>query len=601
MPSLLPQHGPDLRAGTTGPASLIPWLHNEGLGRTLRAAATLVERRVDLEEAYDHLRLGVCDGCGLLPQGLRDPHDPRLHLCSRRITRTVAALLPPVAPHQLANPGDLRRLDPDALEALGPIDRPYLLEPDLGPLQPMGGPEAHARAVAALGDDARLVLGPTGNSLEASWLLARFAEALGGDLHLAGADEHLGFVGTLAARTGRPHGHTGLHELQDADVVLVWDAHLVDQHPLLARNLLRAREGGARVVLVGPYRPASLDVTHHGAPVFGAWLLDDHLQVPAGGEVGLAWGVRPGPLPDDGAARALHRLLDGARRVVSLVATDTPHGAHRADALLALHHSWGQLHRGAGLLPVPLHAGLVPAWDLGARSPAPASRTALTLGPAAVRAHHRIHLVDHLHPDVLDVAADGWTLLLPVRPLHRSIDGATLVSAERRLRHLPARPDTASLRGVPDAAHRLHRMAADLGHRLPGPSGADLREALSTQVPGYGAVATQRAGDEAWVHAPTLPVAELAPAEAPWRAEPPRLLLRTLPAPRDRAATDRLLISPHDASALGLEPDRMVRVDLDEQSFVLPIAIGDVLRGHVIRYGAADRPILEQPCSLGSP
>ncbi len=62
MPSLLPQHGPDLRAGTTGPASLIPWLHNEGLGRTLRAAATLVERRVDLQEAYDHLRLGVCDG-----------------------------------------------------------------------------------------------------------------------------------------------------------------------------------------------------------------------------------------------------------------------------------------------------------------------------------------------------------------------------------------------------------------------------------------------------------------------------------------------------------------------------------------------------------
>jgi hypothetical protein len=140
MPSLLPQHGPDLRAGTTGPASLIPWLHNEGLGRTLRAAATLVERRVDLEEAYDHLRLGVCDGCGLLPQGLRDPHDPRLHLCSRRITRTVAALLPPVAPHQLANPGDLRRLDPDALEALGPIDRPTCWSPTSVPCSPWGAP-----------------------------------------------------------------------------------------------------------------------------------------------------------------------------------------------------------------------------------------------------------------------------------------------------------------------------------------------------------------------------------------------------------------------------------------------------------------------------
>lgn len=604
--------------GEVGPASLVPFGIHEGTP-LLTAAWHALAAQNALRYGFDILQEGVCTGCALGSRGLFDEHTRTPHLCGHRLDRLHTHLAAPVRPERLGDLRGLRALSPGRLEDLGPIDRPYLLRPGSRTLAPLSWEDALTPCADALGQQGvQWVIGPDTPSNEATFAMIDAARRCGLEARLAGADAHLRAMDELQACAGVRSATVGLHELSQAETVLLWDAHLVEQHPLLARTLARAKAGGARLVGIGPYRAPSLDRTWHTAPLFGTRLIDDHIHTHAGGEPAAAqaaamllehWAGQPSPSIDpwvraSGAGHErlewLATVLSRSSKVVSCWSTDL---GPRAQGIVALHRAARALGPGAGLLPLPRHVGGIGAIDMGVQAPfdpGAATETVVALGtvraPSALR---RIHLLRHLHPGALQPPPEGgWALLLPTRGVHQSMDGITTTNVERRVRFSPPIPGSPDPGDARDAHAILGQLLAAAGIEAPSSAtGQALRDAIAEAVPSYRGIETLRAPGHAFQWGGAQLAVGPSPGDAPALSSPPDgPVLRTLPSPRDGSPSSHALLSARDADALGLSDGSLVRIEAGEERLVLPIAIADVHPGTVIVHGESPGDV---PCTLG--
>lgn len=269
--------------GAPGIASLVPFGFGQQaphpLGELLGA---LWENRGSLPYAWRLLRYGVCD-CGL-PDGV--------HLCTPRLRSLRHHTLPALAPADVIDIERLRRMTRRELHALGRIPYPFVYRRGdrgftriswdhalgiAGAALRETPPHRHAWLAASASDEANYVFAKA----------ARLSGARSVDVCASGS------TGALTDTIG-PASTCSLHDLIGTDLVLLWGTSLAS-HPGIRTYLARAKQRGARVVVVNPTRESNLErcwaPSSLRSALFGTTLRDDLLQVAVGGDIALAQGV----------------------------------------------------------------------------------------------------------------------------------------------------------------------------------------------------------------------------------------------------------------------------------------------------------------------
>lgn len=283
------QSGPGPIPGQRAIASLVPF----GLGQekphdyaTLARAAW--ESRDNLRYAGRLLVFGVCDECSLGPRGLYDDVVEGMHLCGRRLRGLRRLTMPPLAPADLLDVERLRALDGEALERLGRLANPYLRRAGEPGFRHIGWEEA----LRLLEDEGRgvaperlgFLVSARGITNETCYALSKAARLLGtNNVDLLSAPGRAEADRALEEALGIGGPTCALSDLIGSDLVLLVGARVAEEQPEMLRYLARAKERGARVVVIAPALEPGTDAcwipTEPLSALFGTRVLDDLVQV----------------------------------------------------------------------------------------------------------------------------------------------------------------------------------------------------------------------------------------------------------------------------------------------------------------------------------
>lgn len=288
--------GPPIR-GEAGISSLVPFGLDQVKPRHFREAAGVVwENRDNLSYAMRILRHGVCDGCSLGPRGLRDDVLPGLHVCMSRLkllrNNTVGAF----APADVADISRLRRMDDRELRKLGRIPYPFVYRK---------GDRGFSRtswkeALDLLGDRLREVepdrtawfATSKGITNETYYTFTKTARLLGtNNVDFCARLCHAASVSGLSATIGYGAPTCSLSDFIGTDLLLLWGTNLANNQPVSVKYLAAAKEAGTRIVVINTVMEKGLAnywiPSNAKSAVFGTRLMDDFVQVKAGGDLAL--------------------------------------------------------------------------------------------------------------------------------------------------------------------------------------------------------------------------------------------------------------------------------------------------------------------------
>jgi len=323
-----------------------------GLGRTKphhfwEIFKTIWENRDNLPYAWRILRHGVCDGCSLGPRGLRDDAMPGIHLCLVRLEMLRLNTMPALDPARLADAHHLSKLDGRALRELGRLPYPML--------RLRGDPCFHRipwdEAFSLLGsrlrsaahaDPRRIAFYTTSRGLtnETYYLAQKVARLLGtNNIDNAARLCHAASTTALKQTIGVAASTVSYTDWIGADLIVLLGADIANNQPVATKYLYYAKQKGARIVVINPYREPGLE--RYWIPsivksaLFGTRLADDFYQVRVGGDVAFLNGV-------------LKFLIDKNWLDHSFIADHTSGFDALRQALAA--QSWEQLEESSGLI-----------------------------------------------------------------------------------------------------------------------------------------------------------------------------------------------------------------------------------------------------------
>jgi molybdopterin-dependent oxidoreductase alpha subunit len=246
------------------------------------------------------LRHGVCDGCSLGPRGLRDDVLPGIHLCLSRLKllrlNTMGAIPEPL----LEDARMLSKLSNEALHRLGRVPHPLLRRRGEPGFSRIGWDEA-LQLIASYWRDAEpdrigVFLTSRGITNETYYAAQKLAR-IGGTPHVdtcarlchaassVGLKETLGFAAPTLS----------LSDWLEAELIVIIGSNLPNNQPVSTKYLRAARQRGARIVVVNPFREPALE--RYWIPsvpisaLFGSKLMDDFYAVRPGGDIAFMSGV----------------------------------------------------------------------------------------------------------------------------------------------------------------------------------------------------------------------------------------------------------------------------------------------------------------------
>ncbi|MFN7915618.1 MAG: molybdopterin-dependent oxidoreductase [Vicinamibacterales bacterium] len=392
--------------------------------RHYRDMARIVwENRDQLPFAWRILKDGVCDGCALGTSGMTDWTLPGAHLCMVRLELLRLNTAPALDVTQLTDVASLRAHTSRELRALGRLPVPLLRRRGEGGFLPASWDEALDRLAAELRqvDPARAAFyltsrGITNEVYYAAQKAARFL----GSPHVDNSARLCHAASTVAMKAALGYGASTCSYVDwlEADLIVFFGSNVPNNQPVTTKYLVKARENGAQVAVVNPYREPGLErywvPSLTGSALFGTALTDHWFEVHTGGDRAFLVGVlralvemhgvdeafvRERTTGFDAAVqaacacawealeaesgapveqmRAFARLLmerPNAVLVWSMGLTQHAHGVETVAALINVGLARGLPgRRGAGLVPIRGHSGVqggaevgcVPAVDAG--------------------------------------------------------------------------------------------------------------------------------------------------------------------------------------------------------------------------------------------
>ena len=262
---------------------------------------TVGENRGRLRYATRILTRGVCDGCALGVAGLHDWTLEGVHLCTTRLNLLKVNTMPALADDALADVAALRDLDAAGLRDLGRLAHPLLRrrgEPGFTRVSWDTAMElAAARVRAALPDRFGIFTTSRGITNEVYYVAGKVARYLGtNDVDNAARICHSPSTGALKETLGV--GATTLSYtdvIDDADLIVLFGSNAANAQPVFLKYLYLAKQRGAKVAVVNPYREPALErywvPSNLESALFGTRITDAFFQVATGGDTAFITAV----------------------------------------------------------------------------------------------------------------------------------------------------------------------------------------------------------------------------------------------------------------------------------------------------------------------
>jgi molybdopterin-dependent oxidoreductase alpha subunit len=250
--------------------------------------------------AWRILTRGVCDGCSLGPRGLRDDVIPGVHLCLTRLKLLRMNTMGPIPDDRLGDIDALRALSNEELHRLGRVPYPLLRRRGERGFSRVSWDEALQLAATRMGaaapDRMGVFVSSRGLTNETYYMVQKLARVAGTPhidscARLCHAASTVGLKQTLGF--GAPS--CSLKDWIGADLIIVIGSNLPNNQPVSTKYLHYAKQRGARIVVVNPFREPALErywvPSVFSSALFGTKLMDDFYPVAPGGDIAFLSGV----------------------------------------------------------------------------------------------------------------------------------------------------------------------------------------------------------------------------------------------------------------------------------------------------------------------
>src|SRR5262245_6672311 len=246
------------------------------------------ENRDNLPYAWRILRHGVCDGCSLGLYVLRDHTMHGIHLCMTRLRLMRMNTMPALDIARLSHIDKLQRLSGEELRNLGRL--PYPMRRDKGEagFRRITWQEAYdiaAKYIKGI-DPHQFAIYTTSRGLtnEVYYVAGKFARLMGtNNIDNAARLCHAASTTALKETVGVAASTCSYRDWIGSSLIVLSGANIANNQPVATKYLYYAKEKGARIVVINPYREPGLEkywvpsVTK--SAIFGTRLMDDFFPI----------------------------------------------------------------------------------------------------------------------------------------------------------------------------------------------------------------------------------------------------------------------------------------------------------------------------------
>lgn len=258
------------------------------------------ENRDNVGYAWRILKHGVCDGCSLGPYGFRDDTMKGVHLCMTRLRMLRMNTMQALNVEILKDVDPLKKMSGEQLRNLGRLPYPMIRTKGDAGFQRISWDEALGLAAARLKniDPHRFAMYTTSRGLtnEVYYVAAKFTRLLGSNnIDNAARLCHAASTTALKYSLGIAASSCSNRDWIGSELIVLAGANIANNQPVATKYLYYAKQKGARIVVVNPYREPGLEnywipsVTK--SALFGTKLMDDFFPIAVGGDVAFYNGV----------------------------------------------------------------------------------------------------------------------------------------------------------------------------------------------------------------------------------------------------------------------------------------------------------------------
>ncbi len=329
------------------PHSRVSWvpfgLEEIGPRHYREMAKILWENRKELPFAWRILSRGVCDGCALGTNGMRDWTIEGTHLCMVRLELLSLNTMAPLDIEKLSNVERLQGMASQELREMGRLSEPMVRRRGDRGFRRIAWDEAldlaASRLRSAPPDRVAFYLTSRGIPNETYYAAQKVARFLGTNnvdnsarlCHAASTAAMKGMLG-YGAMTG------SYRDWLEADLIVFLGSNVANNQPVTTKYLHYARKNGAQIAVVNTYREPGLErywiPSVPESALFGTKLADHWFDVDTGGDLAFANGVFRALLEEEGG-------IDG-----EFVRGHT--NGFEAAAAAVREQSWDELSRASG-------------------------------------------------------------------------------------------------------------------------------------------------------------------------------------------------------------------------------------------------------------
>jgi molybdopterin-dependent oxidoreductase alpha subunit len=378
-------------------------------------AHTIWDNRRELPYALRILRKGVCDGCALGVAGFHDWTISGVHLCTTRLDLLKLNTAHAIDEHHFADVETLARMKGRELRELGRLAHPMIRRKGERGFTRVEWDDAldviAERIRATTPDRIGLYLTARGITNEVYYTSQKTARFIGtNNVDNAARVCHAPSTSALKESIGVGATTCSYRDVIESDLIVLFGADVANAQPVFMKYLYLAKQRGARVAVVNPFREPGLErywvPSNVESAVFGTKIADEFFSIHTGGDVAFVNGVLKELLAiggidrgfvnehttgfdavlesleeesydvleeASGATRAdmarFARMYASARSAVlvwSMGVTQHVSGVDNVRAIVNLGLARGNVGRaGAGLMPIRGHSGVQGGAEMG--------------------------------------------------------------------------------------------------------------------------------------------------------------------------------------------------------------------------------------------
>jgi molybdopterin-dependent oxidoreductase alpha subunit len=376
---------------------------------------TIWDNRKELPYALRILSKGVCDGCALGVAGFHDWTISGVHLCTTRLDLLKVNTAHAIEAHHFADADALRRKNGRELRDLGRLAHPMLRrkgEPGFTQVSwDAALDEIGLRIRATSPDRVGLYMTARGITNEVYYAAQKAARFIGtNNVDNAARVCHAPSTSALKESIGVAATTCSYRDVIESDLIVLFGADVANAQPVFMKYLYLAKQRGARVAVVNPFREPGLErywvPSNAESAIFGTKIADEFFAIHTGGDVAFVNGVLKELLASGGVDREfvtdhttgfdallaeledepydaleassgstradmarfarMYAAADSAVLVWSMGVTQHVSGVDNVHAIVNLGLARGNVGRpGAGLMPIRGHSGVQGGAEMG--------------------------------------------------------------------------------------------------------------------------------------------------------------------------------------------------------------------------------------------